>query len=129
MKNLLGLTAVVSVVFGAMLTLIPEVTGSLFGVKYDPAGALTARVLGGAWLGYAYLNWRGREAPLVSQRGILGIDLIQDVVGLVATTLGALGGIGTTLIWFWPALFLVFGIAQVYFLWLAPKEMSAPSHA
>ncbi len=123
---ILTATAVVAALFALALIAIPETFVAIFGVKYDVYGTLTARVLAGAWFGYAYLNWAARDASPEAQRTTVITDAIQDVVGLVVAGYAAISGVGNALMWVWVAIFVVFGVAYVYLLTMK-EAAAAPS--
>lgn len=119
---LLGLTAVVAVLFGALLLAIPEPLLSLFGVSLDFNASLFARTLGGSWLGYAVLNWYARAADGSAQRAVLLADLCVALTGLAASAYVAVQGRASALAWVWVSLFVVFAIAQLYLLTSLPRR-------
>lgn len=113
---LLGLTAIVSLLFGVLLLAIPEPLLSIFGVTLDFNASLFARTLGGSWLGYAVVNWAARAADGGTQRAVLLADLCVAITGLAASAFVALRGQASPLAWLWVVLFVVFAAAQLYLI-------------
>lgn len=82
---------------------------------------LFARILGASWLGYAILNWNAREGANETQRQVLTADFIVALVGLLISFYAIANNLGNALMWLWVVLFLAYGIAFVYFLWIRPR--------
>jgi hypothetical protein len=119
---LLGVTAMVALLFGALLLAIPEPLLALFGLSVDLNASLFARVLGGSWLGYAVVNWFARAADASAQRAVLLADLCTALIGLAACAYVAAQGRTSALAWVWVVLFVMFAIAQLYLLTSLPRR-------
>jgi len=114
--NLLIAGAVVTLIFGLALVLIPGSLLSLYGIEVEAAGILLARLFGAAFLGYTVLNWSARNASDSEVlRGIVLANLIMDVVGFVVTLLGQLAQVANALGWSSVALYLLFSLGFAYF--------------
>lgn len=119
--RLLSATALLALLFGVGLALMPDVLLGIFGVTLDVTGVLFARNLGGAWLGYALLNWQAREASTQTRRAVVQADLIVAAFGVVLS-LYAISTFGGALMWLWVALFVVFIAWQGFVLWVRPER-------
>ena len=128
-RPVLQLTALLGVVFGVALTLAPEALSGIFGWKIDLQTSLVERILGGAWLGYAVLNWIASSGDARLQRATTYADLCQAVIGFPVAAWSATNGVGNQLMWFWVVLFGGFAIAYAYLLWGVRRREVAPSHA
>jgi len=114
--NLLMAGAVVTLVFGLSLVLVPGGLLSLYGITVNDAGILIARLFGAAFLGFTVLNWSARKAADSEiLRGIMLANLIMDAVGFIVTLLGQLAGLANALGWSSVALYLLFGLGFAYF--------------
>ena len=114
--NLLMAGAVVTLIFGLALVLVPGTLLSLYGITLNDAGILLARLFGAAFLGYTVLNWFARNASDSEVlRGIVLANLIMDVVGFVVTLLGQLAQVANALGWSSVALYLLFSLGFAYF--------------
>lgn len=114
--NLLMAGAVVTLVFGLSLVLVPGGLLSLYGITVNDAGILIARLFGAAFLGFTVLNWSARKAADSEiLRGIVLANLIMDAVGFIVTLLGQLAGLANALGWSSVALYLLFGLGFAYF--------------
>jgi hypothetical protein len=116
LSHLLAAGAVVTLVFGLALVLVPGPLLGLYGVTVNEAGILIARLFGAAFLGYTVLNWFARDsADTPTLRGIVLANLIMDVVGFVVTLLGQLAQVANALGWSSVALYLLFALGFAYF--------------
>ena len=114
--NLLTAGAVVTLVFGLSLVLVPGGLLSLYGITVNDAGLLIARLFGAAFLGFTVLNWSARKAADSEiLRGIVLANLLMDAVGFVVTLLGQLAGLANALGWSFVALYLLFALGFAYF--------------
>ncbi len=114
--NLLVAGAVVTLIFGLALVLVPGTLLSLYGITVNDAGILLAQLFGAAFLGYTVLNWSARNASdSEALRGIVLANLIMDVVGFVVTLLGQLAQVANALGWSSVALYLLFSLGFAYF--------------
>ena len=129
-SSFLTLSAAVAAVLGAVIAVLPVQIASLFGVSLDPNGALMARYVGIAWLGYGLLNWQARAAGTETQRIALAANLIPTGLGVLVTLFGIATGIGSVAMWFWVALFAVFAAGDAYFVTMSPAlKMTQPARA
>jgi len=114
--NLLMAGAVVTLIFGLSLVLIPVALFSLYGITVTDAGIVLARLFGAAFLGFTVLNWSARNAADSEVlRGIVFANLLMDAVGFVVTLLGQLAGLANALGWSFVALYLLFALGFAYF--------------
>jgi hypothetical protein len=116
LRNLLMAGAVVTLIFGLSLVVIPDLLLSLYGITVNDAGILIARLFGAAFLGFTVLNWSARRAADSEVlRGIVLANLMMDAVGFVVTLLGQLAGLSNALGWSCVALYLLFALGFAYF--------------
>ena len=110
--------AIVVAIFGIGFVLIPELLGSIYGMTLDAAGALMARLFGGAFILEAIvLYWaRNTDRDDVACRGIMIGVVVSNAIGFIVCLLATLAGTWNALGWLSVALYLVFGLAFAYFL-------------
>lgn len=114
--NLLVAGAVVTLIFGLALVLVPGTLLALYGVTVNVQGIFIARLFGAAFLGFTVLNWSARNASDSEVlRGIVLANLIMDVVGFTVTLLGQLAQVANALGWSSVALYLLFSLGFAYF--------------
>ncbi len=115
-KNVLMLNALVALVFGVALIVVPEQLLQIYDVTTDSAGLLLAQLFGAAALGYAFLTWFARDSAGAGSEGGLVLALtIGWSVGFIVALLGQLSGIMNTLGWSIPGMYLLFALAYGYF--------------
>jgi len=104
-------SAIVSVVYGLAALLVPNALASLFGVAIDTLAEYEGRLLGGAYLGYAFVNFLTRDTtdPL-TRRAIATSNTVGWAIGLVVLTLGQLQGLSNAIAWTSVAVALVFTV-------------------
>ncbi|MFQ5945570.1 MAG: hypothetical protein ACE5NC_04890 [Anaerolineae bacterium] len=121
-KNVLMLNALVALVFGVALAVVPEQLLSIYEVTTDSAGLLLAQLFGAAALGYAFLTWFARDSAGPGSEGGLVLALtIGWGVGFIVALLGQLSGVMNTLGWSIPALYLLFALAYGYLGFIRPS--------
>jgi hypothetical protein len=129
-SSFLTLSAAVVGILGIVIALLPVQIASLFAVPLDPNGALMARYVGVAWLGYALLDWQARSAATETQRIALAANLVPTGTGIVVTLFGIATGVGGVAMWFWVALFAFFAAGDAYFLRMGtPLRATGPARA
>ena len=112
--------AIVVAIFGIGFVLIPTIVGSIYNMKLDPAGALMARLFGGGFIFEAIVLWMARNTDLddVACRGICTGIVVSNLIGFIVCLLATLAGTWNALGWLSVALYLVFGLAFAYFLFI-----------
>jgi hypothetical protein len=115
----LTIKAVISIISGLALLLLPGAFMGLAGVTLDAGGAVMARLVGALLVGIAVLCWvarssgpsQGREAAL------LGL-FVGDALGFVVVLIAQLGGIMTAFGWVFVLLWLLLAAGLGYFRFL-----------
>lgn len=114
--------AIVEAVFGIGFVLMPVPLAAIYGMNLSPGGALMAQLFGTAFLFGSMVLWLARNAPETDAalRGIVLAVVVSNTIGFVVTLLATLSGVWNALGWLPVALFLVFGLAFAYFLFVKP---------
>jgi hypothetical protein len=117
-RTILTVSAVVAFIFALGLILMPATMGSLYGTGTSPNQLLLARLFGSALLGFGLVNWLSKDMEYASLRPLLAGNLVGDLVGLVVTVMGTLGGVMNSMGWLSVAIYLVLalGFAYLYFM-------------
>jgi hypothetical protein len=116
----LSIKAVISIVSGLALLLIPGALMGLAGVTLDPGGTVMARLLGALLIGSAVMCWTARNAdPSVGREAfVLGL-FVADTLGFVVILLAQLAGLMTGLGWVFVLLWLLLAAGLGYFRFMA----------
>jgi hypothetical protein len=122
-STFMAIAAVLALVVGLALLLIPAQTTSLYGVTLESDGQWIARCLGSAFLGAAVTTWFGKNAPQGDAlRAILLGDFALAVTGLIATVLYSILGSANALIWSSTAIYAFLTAGFGYFLFVKPAS-------
>jgi hypothetical protein len=117
LKYLLVINAVVDVIFGIGLILVPGTVLALF-VPMPMYNLLGTQLLGANMIGFAVLNFFARNANEGNGllRSILLANLASNLIGFVLSLIIQIGGTGTMMNWITVAITLVFVLGFGYFL-------------
>lgn len=114
-KHLLMVTAIVLLVFGIGFLFAPIWTMELFDISIDVGGILMTQLLAAAFLGYAVLNWVGRNYIVPEDvRSLIWANFVANTVGFIVTLLQKLAGVGNEWCWIPIALYLLFALGFGY---------------
>lgn len=120
LSALLSVKAIISIVCGLALLLIPGAFLGLAGVNLDPSGTMMARLVGALLIGIAVMCWTARNAdPGVGREAfVLGL-FVGDTLGFVVMLLAQLAGIMTAFGWVFVLLWLALAACLGYFRFIA----------
>lgn len=112
--------AVISIVAGLALLLIPGAFMSLFGATFDAPGTIMARLVGALLTGIAVLCWLAASAPPSEgrQAAVTGL-FIADALGFLVVLMGQLGGMMNGLGWVLVVLWLLLALGFGYYRFMA----------
>lgn len=120
-KTLMLFKAVVCIVFGFLLLVLPNQLLTIMGATLGAAGLFTAREYGAALVGNLMLTWYARDAEKSTARRAIILDLfIYDAIGFIVTLINVLNGTLNWLGWGIVVVYLFFTIGFGYF-WFANK--------
>lgn len=116
-KNILIVDAIVLFVFGIGFLVAPVWTLELFDITLDTAGILMTQLLAAAFLGFAILDWMGRNYAVADDvRPLIAANFVMSTVGFVVALLQRLDGVGNAWTWIPIGLYLLFALAFGYSL-------------
>lgn len=93
-KNITTFASIVAFVFALGFIFIPAQLTSFYNVTLNEGGILIGQLFGAALLGFAVLNWFGRNfSDGQAKQTLVNTNLASDVVGLIFALLGQLGGV------------------------------------
>ena len=121
-SNLMVIKAIVCLVFGILLVLVPGPLLSLYGITVGAGGIFMARVYGASLLGNLMLSWFARNAADSEARRAIILDLfVYDAVGFVVALLAQLSGLMNPLGWALVVIYLFFTLGFGYFQFVKPS--------
>ncbi len=127
-RMLLTIKAVVCLVFGPILLIVPRPMFMLMGADLGQAGSFPAREYGAAMIGTLLLTWLARDvADALARRAILVDLFVYDAVGLLVTVRAIMIGMVNPLGWGVAVVYLFFTLGAGYLL--LPKKAAAPTPA
>jgi len=116
-KNLMVIKALVCLVIGIPLLVIPDTFLSIFGLTLGEGGMFTAREYSAALLGNVFLCWFAKNAAESdARRAIILALFVYDLIGFIMTTFTVIAGVLNALGWFVVFIYLFFTIGFGYFL-------------
>jgi hypothetical protein len=119
----LTIKAIVSLLFGVALALIPATLMDWYGVTLDESGTFMAQTVGACLIGIGLICWLGREVSDDGRRSITLALFIGDSVGFIVTLLAQLAGLMSGLGWVNVAIWLLLALGNGYCRFL---KLSAP---
>lgn len=121
-SNLMVIKAIVCLVFGILLVLVPAILLSLYGITLGPGGIFMARLYGASLVGNLMLSWFARNAADSEARQAIVLDLfVYDAIGFVVALLTQLSGLMNPLGWSIVVIYLFFTLGFGYFLIVKPS--------
>lgn len=112
--------AIISVVSGLALLLLPSAFMGLAGVTLDASGVVMARMVGALLVGIAVMCWLARAAdPSVGREALVLGLFVADTLGFVVILLAQLAGLMTAFGWVFALLWLLLAAGLGYFRFLA----------
>lgn len=120
LSSLLLAKAIISVVSGLALLLLPSAFMGLAGVTLDASGVVMARMVGALLVGIAVMCWLARTAdPSVGREALVLGLFVADTLGFVVILLAQLAGLMTAFGWVFALLWLLLAAGLGYFRFLA----------
>jgi len=115
MKLFLGIAAVLAVLFGAMLLIMPAQFYAPAGISMTPMVATVAQAHGATLIGLGVITWLARDAERRGLIAVLGGSLVVQILSLGVAIRTMTLGAGTKVA---PALIIhvVLGALFAYFL-------------
>ena len=114
--------AVVCLVLGAMILVVPDFVYSIFGTSLTPGGVFAAREYGASLIGNLMVAWFARNAQESAARRAIILGLcVYDAIGVVVTLIALLSGTLNLLGWAIVAIYLFFAVGFGYFWVKSPK--------
>ncbi len=122
-SNLLLVNAVVSLVYGVGLVLLPATLLTMYGVTPGPAVNLASQLFGVELLHVGLICWFARnvsDGP--AQKALIVASLIGQVFGLIVALMGTLSGVFNAVGWSAVAIYLLLGLGYAYLQFMKPSH-------
>lgn len=123
LKHMMLIKAVVCLIFGLGMVLIPSTLLDLYGITLGTGGAFMAQLLGCSFLLLAALLFLAREDPGSDALAaiVLGVT-VGDTIGFVVVLIGQLSGVANALGWTTVLIYLLLALGFAYFRFIKPRE-------
>lgn len=121
-RTFLIITAVVALVYGLGLLLMPVFMASTYGLGTSASEILLARFFGVELLIVGLIGWLAKDLPFSSLRPIITASLIGDIVGAIVALMGTLSGVMNTVGWSAFGIYLLIGLGFAYFQFMATAK-------
>jgi len=122
LSSFLAIKAVISLVYGIGMVLIPAAFLPLYGITLDPAGTFMARAVGATLIGIGLVCWFARN--IADRAGLQDIILalfIADTIGFIVALHAQLSGLMNVLGWSDVGIWLLLALGLGYFRFLKPS--------
>jgi hypothetical protein len=116
-KTVMIIKAVVCLVFGLLLLIVPGQLLGLLALSFGSGAALMTRLYGACLMGNLMLTWFGRNAEKSPARKAIILHLfVYDAIGFVASLVFQLSGVLSAFGWGVVFIYFFFTIAFGYLL-------------
>ena len=120
--TLFTFNAIIAVLFGLALVLIPTPLMSWYGVTLNDGGLFSTRVLGAAYLAIAIISWLVRNSPSSTElRAIVLALFVSNTISFIIAAIYKLQGVSNALGWTTVLIFLLMGLGFGYFNFVKQK--------
>lgn len=122
LQHVLVFAALVSILYGLGLLLIPGQLFSFYEVPQDAASTLMGRLFAAALIGLGLVAWLARGIDeSAARRAVVPSFLIGALVGLIVSAHGVYSGVMNTLGWSVVIIYLLLVLGFAYFQFSKPK--------
>lgn len=104
--------------FGIGLLLIPSQFMAMYGVDLNPGGAMMARILGSALIGFALLFYWMRNDGRETLMAVLRASFVYNVVDFFVVLTATLGGVMNAMGWMPVGLHVFLALGFGYFAFM-----------
>lgn len=121
LQHLLVFAALVSILYGLGLLLVPDQLFSFYGVSQDAASTLMGRLFSAALIGLGFVAWFARGIDeSATRKAVVPSFLIGAVVGLIVSAHGVYSGVMNTMGWSVVVIYLLLALGFAYHQFTKP---------
>jgi len=122
-SNILIVNAIIALVYGIGLVLLPASVLSMYGVTPGPAVNLASQLFGVELLHVGLICWLARKvSDSPAQKALILASLIGQVIGLIVSLMGTLSGVFNAVGWSAVAIYLVLALGYAYLQFMKPSR-------
>jgi len=122
LQPLLVFTAIVSLLYGLGLLLVPDQLFSFYDVSQDPASTLMGRFFGVALLGLGLIAWLARGIDeAATRRAVVPSFLISALAGVIVSGHAVYAGLMNSYGWSVVIIYVLLVVGFAYFQFTKPK--------
>jgi hypothetical protein len=115
-SNFMILNTVIALVFGIAFVVVPGTVLGIYGMNPGPDANLAAQYFGTALIAIGLLCWFARNLSDAAAKGAIVLALlISNVIGLIVSIIGTLGGVMNAVGWSAVVIYLVLALGYAYF--------------
>ena len=113
-STFLVIKAVVSLLFGIGMALLPSVLMNLYGVSLDSSGVFMTRTVGACLIGIGLICWLGKDLANDGLKAITLALFVADTLGFIFSLMAQLAGLMNTLGWMTVIIWLLMALGNGY---------------
>jgi hypothetical protein len=121
LRMFLTVAAVVPLVYGLGLLVVPEWLAATYGLETSASTMLMARLYGSALLAVGLIMWLSRNFTGMVLRPVIFGSLAAEIAGLIVALVGTLSGTMNSFGWSAVAIFAAFGFGFVYYQYMGSR--------
>jgi hypothetical protein len=121
--TVLIVNAVVALVYGIALVLVPSTVLALYGITPGPAVNLASQLIGVEMIHIGVICWLARsvsDAP--AQRAIIIGGLSGQVIAIIVSVMGTLSGVFSAMGWSAVAIYALLALGYAYLQFMKPSR-------
>jgi len=122
LRTFLTVSAIVALLYALGLILMPATLGPMYGFAASAGEKLISQFFGVELLALGIIQWLSKDLPNASVRPIIIGSLVANVVGVIVSVMGTLGGVMNSVGWSSVAIYLLLALGFAYFQFMAPAR-------
>ncbi|MCX6072154.1 MAG: hypothetical protein NTU91_15090 [Chloroflexi bacterium] len=122
-STVLIVNAVVALIYGIGLVLVPSTVLSIYGVTPGPAVNLASQLFGVEMIHVGLICWLARKvSDGPAQKAIILGSLIGQLIAVIVSMMGTLSGVFSAVGWSAVAIYLVLAAGYAYLQFMKPSR-------